>query len=139
MCWRYDGGSFGLFDSLEAWLDDSEALLSIFWWISWARGVTRDFGVNPPLIRRVISALDADLKIYLRLRKAEKSVGYHLKSSSDQSHFLLKINVGKSRFRYRTTLNLNDVICNRFWVGLKIQFKSRSMSDPTNSDIDFKN
>ena len=62
MCWRYDGGSFGLFDSLEAWLDDSEALLSIFWWISWARGVTRDFGVNPPLIRRVISALEADLK-----------------------------------------------------------------------------
>lgn len=72
ICWRYVGGSFGLEDSLEAWLDDSEALLSILWWISWARGVTLAFGVNPPLILRVISALEADLKTFLRLRRTKK-------------------------------------------------------------------
>jgi len=28
---------------------------------------------------------------------------------------------------------------NRLWIDLEIQFQSRSMSDPTFSDIDFKN
>ena len=35
---------------------------------------------------------------------------FYLKGSSDQSHFIFKINVGKRRIRYRTTLNLNDLI-----------------------------
>ena len=46
--------------------------------------------------------------------------------------------VGKSRIRHRTTLNLNDAISNQFWVDLEIQFQSRSMSDPTLSEINFK-
>ena len=37
-----------------------------------------------------------------------------IKGSSDKSHFILEINVGKSRIRHRTTLNLNDGIFNRF-------------------------
>ena len=41
--------------------------------------------------------------------------------------------------KVRSTLNLNGVIFNRFRVDLEIQFQSRSMSDPTFSDIDFKN
>ena len=63
----------------------------------------------------------------------------HLKGSSDPSHFIFEINVGKSRIRHRTTLNLNDVIFNRFGVDLEIQLQSRCKSDPTFSDIDFKN
>jgi len=37
------------------------------------------------------------------------------------------------------TLNLNDDIFHLFWVDIEIQFRSRSMSDPILSDIDFKN
>jgi len=61
-----------------------------------------------------------------------------LKGSPCPSHFILQINVGKRRIRHKTTLNLNDVIFDRFWVDLEIQFQSRSMSDPSLSDIDFK-
>ena len=32
-----------------------------------------------------------------------------LKGSTDQSHFIFEINVGKKRIRYRTALNLNDI------------------------------
>ena len=46
---------------------------------------------------------------------------------------------GKSRIRHGPTLKWNDTIFNRFWVDLEIQFQSRSMSDPTLFDIDFKN
>ena len=65
----------------------------------------------------------------------------NFKGSSDPSHFIFGINVGKGRIRHRTTLNLNDGIFNRFWVDLEIvvQFKSRCISDPTLSDIDSKN
>ena len=38
----------------------------------------------------------------------------HFKGSSDPIHFIFETNVGKSRIRYRTTLNLNDAILNRF-------------------------
>ena len=38
----------------------------------------------------------------------------NVKGSPDQSHFIFEINVGESRIRHRTTLNLNDVIFNRF-------------------------
>ena len=37
-----------------------------------------------------------------------------IKGSSDPSHLIFEINAGKSRIRHRTTLNLNDVIFNRF-------------------------
>ena len=37
------------------------------------------------------------------------------------------------------SMNLNDLIFNRLWVDLEIQFLSRSFSDPPLSDIDFKN
>ena len=50
-----------------------------------------------------------------------------IKGSPDQSHFIFEINVGKRRIRHRTTLNLNDLIFNRFWVDLEIQFQSRSI------------
>ena len=62
-----------------------------------------------------------------------------IKGSSDSSHFIVEINVGKSRIRHRMTLNLNDAILNSFWIDLKIQFQNRSMSDPTLSDVDCKN
>ena len=62
-----------------------------------------------------------------------------LKGCPDPSHFIFEINVGKSRIRHRTILNLNDLIFSPFWVDEDIQFQSRSMSDPTLSDIDFKN
>jgi len=39
------------------------------------------------------------------------------KGSSDSSHFIFEINVGKRRIRHRTTLNLND---NKFGVDLEI-------------------
>ena len=68
--------------------------------------------------------------------------GFHLldfKGSSDPSRFIFETNVGKSRTRHRTTLNLNEIIFNRFGVDLEIQFQSRCMSDPTISDIDFTN
>ena len=55
------------------------------------------------------------------------------------SHFIFEINVGKGRIRHRTTLNLHKVIFNRFGVDLEIQFQRRCMSDPTLSDIDFRN
>ena len=61
------------------------------------------------------------------------------KGSLDQIHFNFEVNVGKSRIRHRTILNFE-------WHNLKsilkihfIQIRSRSMSDPTFSDIDFKN
>ena len=38
----------------------------------------------------------------------------NVKGSSDPSHFIFEINVGKSRIRHRTTLNFNDGIFNRF-------------------------
>ena len=43
-----------------------------------------------------------------------------VKGSSDQSRFIFETNVGKSRFRHKTTLNLNDIIFNRFGVDLEI-------------------
>ena len=67
------------------------------------------------------------------------------KGRTDQSHLTFEIIAGKRRIRHRTTLNLNDVIFNRFSESSKsiqkfiIYFQSRSMSDPTLSDIDFKN
>ena len=54
------------------------------------------------------------------------------------THFMIEINIGKSRIRHRTTLNLNHIF-NRFWFDPEIQFQSRSMSDPPLSDIDFNN
>ena len=38
----------------------------------------------------------------------------NFKGSSDPSHFIFEINIGKSRIRHRTTLNLNDAIFDRF-------------------------
>ena len=40
--------------------------------------------------------------------------GREFKDDSDPSHFIFEINVGKGRIRHRTTLNLKDVIFNRF-------------------------
>ena len=41
---------------------------------------------------------------------------YHFKGSPDSSYFFFEINVGKSRIRHRTTLNLNEVIIHRFFM-----------------------
>ena len=81
------------------------------------------------------------LKILGEYKKSvvqEKTV-LDFKGSSDPSHFIFEINVGKSRIRHLTTLNLNEATLNRFWLDLEIQFQSRPVSDPTFSDIDFKN
>ena len=43
-----------------------------------------------------------------------------IKGSSDRNQFIFEINVGKSRIRHRTTLNLNDAISDRFEVDLEI-------------------
>ena len=64
-----------------------------------------------------------------------KKLGMWIKGSP----FLFEINVGKSRIRHRTTMHFNDAVFNWFWVDLEIQFQSRSMSDPSLADIDFKN
>ena len=61
-----------------------------------------------------------------------------VKGSSDPTHFIFEINVGKSLIRYRTTLKLNDEFLDRLQDGV-IQIQSRCMSDPSLSDIDFKN
>ena len=61
------------------------------------------------------------------------------KGSSDQSHFIFAINVGKSRILHRTTLKLNSKIDSKSIEDGFIQIQSRSMSDPILSDIDFSN
>ena len=50
-----------------------------------------------------------------------------------------EINLGKGRIRHTTTLKLNFYIDSRSNEDDVIQTQSRSMSDPTLSDIDFKN
>jgi len=61
------------------------------------------------------------------------------KGSSDPSHFIFEINVGKRRIRHRTTLEFNFQIDSKSIEDAVIQIQSRSMSDPTLSDNDFKN
>ena len=48
----------------------------------------------------------------------------YIKGSPDQSHFIFKTIVGKSRIRHKTIPNLNDVIFNR----LLIRFNSSSLN-----------
>ena len=45
---------------------------------------------------------------------------WFFKCTSDPSHFIFEINVAKSRIRHITTLNLNDVIFNRFRIDPEI-------------------
>jgi len=59
------------------------------------------------------------------------------KDSSDQSHLIFEINVGKKRIRHRTTLKLNFEIDSKSIEDGIIEIQSRSMSDPLLSDIDF--
>ena len=61
------------------------------------------------------------------------------KGSSDPSHFIFEINGGKRRFRLKTTLNLNEVSFQNRLKMTALKILRRSMSDPTLSDIDFKN
>ena len=67
-----------------------------------------------------------------------RALNFELQGSSDPSHIIFKISVGKRRIRHRTALKLN------FWIDSKsiededIQIQSRSMSDPPLTDIDFK-
>ena len=64
---------------------------------------------------------------------------YELKGSSDPNHSIFEINVGKSRIRHRTTLNFNKRHFQSILSPSRIQFQSRSLSDPTFSDIYCKN
>ena len=75
----------------------------------------------------------------MKCNKKSASQKLRIKGSSDQSRFIFETNVRKSGIRHRTTVNLNDIIFNRFGVDLEIEFQSRCMSDPSLSDIDFKN
>ena len=77
--------------------------------------------------------------IYFEFKNTKRVLEIAIKGTSDASHFILEFNVGKRRIRHRTIPNLNDAIINRFLVDLEIQFQSRSMSNPTLSDIDFEN
>ena len=62
------------------------------------------------------------------------------KGSSDQSHFIFEINVGKSRIRHITTLNLNNIFQSILSRSRNSSLNQcRCMSDPTLSDVDFKN
>ena len=62
-----------------------------------------------------------------------------IKDSSDSSHFSFEIDVGKRRIRHRPTLKMNDNFLDRPKTDGIIQIQSRSMSDSSFSDIDFKN
>ena len=64
-----------------------------------------------------------------------------VRGSSDPSHFIFEINLGKSRIRHTTTLKWNDELLDRLKIDSDgvIPFQSRSMSDPNLSDIDFEN
>ena len=62
-----------------------------------------------------------------------------IKGSSDQSHYIFEINVGKSRIRHRTTLKLNFYIDSKSTEDHDIETHSRSMPDPPLSDIGLKN
>ena len=61
-----------------------------------------------------------------------------VKGSSEKNHFIFEINVGKGRIRHKTTLKLNFKIDSKSIEDDVIQIQSRSMSDPTFSDIEFK-
>ena len=70
-----------------------------------------------------IGMIQGKLKIFLRqvsgISYSVKTSTYRLawgdslKGSSDPSHFIFKINVGKRRIRHRTTLKLNDEFLDR--------------------------
>ena len=53
---------------------------------------------------------------YLNAQVSSKICMFQMvaKGSSDPNHFILEINVGKSRIQQRMTLNLNDAIFNQF-------------------------
>ena len=61
-----------------------------------------------------------------------------VKDSSDSNHFVFEIIVGKRRIRHTTTLKLNFEIVSKSIEDDVIQIQSRSMSNPTLSDTDFK-
>ena len=70
-----------------------------------------------------------------------------IQGSSDPSHFIFEIHF-KNRWmirpwiRHRTTLKLNDEFLDRFKIDWRLKFRvvlMFYMSDPTLSDIDFKN
>ena len=60
-----------------------------------------------------------------------------VKGSPDPNHFIFEINVGKRRIRHTETLKSN--IFRSTQNRLKIPIQSLYMSNPTLSDIDFKN
>ena len=64
-----------------------------------------------------------------------KETGFELKGSSYTSHYIFEIIVGKSRIRHAATLKLNFQIDSKLVENSVIQIQSRSMSDPTLSDI----
>ena len=77
----------------------------------------------------------------MTLHDIPKMSQIEVKGSSDPSHFIFEINVGKRRIRYRTTLKSEDEFLDRLKIDRRnvIRIQSRYMSDPTLSDIDFKN
>ena len=67
-----------------------------------------DFAIFNDQNNRIDHNSDNSLNDILSLRNVAKSAsggGRGLKGSSDPSHFIFEINVGKSRIRYRTTPN----------------------------------
>ena len=72
----------------------------------------------------------------LRLKKS-KSVNY--KNKGSPGHFTVEINVGKRRIRHTTTLALNHQFLDRLKIDRKSKFRLVFMSDPSPSDVSFKN
>ena len=60
--------------------------------------------------------------IHSKLEEHTCNLRDFFKGSPDRSHFIFEINVGKSRIRQRTTLNLYDAIFNQFWADLEFNF-----------------
>ena len=47
----------------------------------------------------------------------------NFKGSSDPNHFIFEINVGNSRIRHKTTLNLNDAFLDRLKIDCRFKFR----------------
>ena len=76
-------------------------------------GVVHSFTGSLDELNRILNATSFFIGINGCSLKTKENLEV-VKGSSDSSHFIFEINVGKSRIRHIMTLNLNDAIFNRF-------------------------
>ena len=60
------------------------------------------------MVVRLIAEIVLRVVLSHSVFERDGSATKQLKGSSEQSHFIFEINVGKSRIRHRTTIKLND-------------------------------